>query len=170
MAQPLPELVPEEQDVHADHDGYQCEHVKHDGCLSSHRSFLLCATERSKSGAGFNEHLRGMSRRCFARRRSTPSMSCSEPDLSGFGNSVSNSKGHFMIASGLWAGALGGTRTPNLLIRKRYTYALLASMSSADRPGGCSAVQHLSAFGVLVSPKSGQDRSSPPLACRAGPE
>jgi len=31
--QPLPEPVPEEQDVHADHDGYQREHVKHDGCL-----------------------------------------------------------------------------------------------------------------------------------------
>jgi len=43
--QPLPELVPEEQDVHADHDGYQREHVKHDGCLSSHRFVLLCATE-----------------------------------------------------------------------------------------------------------------------------
>jgi hypothetical protein len=55
--QPLPELVPEEQDVHADHDGYQREHVKHDGCLSSHRSFLLCATEWSKSGAGFSETL-----------------------------------------------------------------------------------------------------------------
>src|SRR6516225_6811072 len=35
--QPLPEVVPEEQDVHADHDGYQREHVKHDGCLFSHR-------------------------------------------------------------------------------------------------------------------------------------
>ena len=43
--QPLPELVPEEQDVHADHDGYQREHVKHDGCLSSHRFVLLCVTE-----------------------------------------------------------------------------------------------------------------------------
>jgi hypothetical protein len=42
--QPLQELVPEEQDVHADHDGYQRDHVKHDGCLSSHRSFLLGAT------------------------------------------------------------------------------------------------------------------------------
>ena len=50
-------MVPEEQDVHADHDGYQREHVKHDGCLSSHRSFLLCATEWSKSGAGFGETL-----------------------------------------------------------------------------------------------------------------
>ena len=32
--QALPELVPEEQDVHADHDGYQREYVKHDGYLS----------------------------------------------------------------------------------------------------------------------------------------
>src|SRR5450755_262254 len=55
--QPLPELVPEEQDVHADHDGNQREHVKHDGCLSSHRSCVLCATEWSKSGAGFSETL-----------------------------------------------------------------------------------------------------------------
>jgi hypothetical protein len=50
--QPLPELVLEEQDVHADHDGYQHEHVKRDGCLSSHLPFLLPATEWSKSGAG----------------------------------------------------------------------------------------------------------------------
>ena len=43
-------MVPEEQDVHADHDGYQREHVKHDGCLSSHRFVLLCATEWRKNG------------------------------------------------------------------------------------------------------------------------
>src|SRR6516165_12545464 len=49
--QPLPEPVPQEQDVHADHDGYQREHVKHDGCLSSHPSFLLRAAEWSQSGA-----------------------------------------------------------------------------------------------------------------------
>jgi len=55
--QPFPELVPEEQDVHADHDGYQREHVKHDGCLSSYHFFLLCATEWAKSGAGFSETL-----------------------------------------------------------------------------------------------------------------
>jgi len=48
--QPLPEVVPEEQDVHADHDGYQREHVEHDGCLSSHRFVLLGATEWSKNG------------------------------------------------------------------------------------------------------------------------
>jgi len=33
--------MPEEQDVHADHDGYEREHVKHDACLPSHRSTLL---------------------------------------------------------------------------------------------------------------------------------
>ena len=43
--QPLPELVPEEQDVYADHNDYQRHHIKHGGCLSSHRSFLLCATK-----------------------------------------------------------------------------------------------------------------------------
>src|SRR5262249_1838793 len=59
-----------------------------------------------------------MSCRCCARRRPTPSMSCSERDVSGFGYSLGYSKGHFMIASGLWAGAFGGTRTPNLLIRR----------------------------------------------------
>ena len=47
--QPRPELVPEEQDVNANHDAYHREHVKHVGCLSSHRFVLLCATERSKS-------------------------------------------------------------------------------------------------------------------------
>jgi hypothetical protein len=38
--------------------------------------------------------------------------------MNGFGSSIGNSKGHFMIASGLLPGALGGTRTPNLLIRR----------------------------------------------------
>jgi hypothetical protein len=33
--------MPEEQDVHADHDGYQREHEKHDACLPSDRSTLL---------------------------------------------------------------------------------------------------------------------------------
>ena len=47
--QPRPEVVPEEQDIHADHDAYHREHVEHDDCLSSHRFVLLCATERSKS-------------------------------------------------------------------------------------------------------------------------
>ena len=43
--QPRPEPVAEEQDVHADHDDYQREHVKHDGCLISHPPFLLRAAE-----------------------------------------------------------------------------------------------------------------------------
>jgi hypothetical protein len=33
--------MPEEQDVHADHDGYQREHVEHDARLPSHRFTLL---------------------------------------------------------------------------------------------------------------------------------
>ena len=52
-------------------------------------------------------------------------MSCSERDVSGFGNSVGNSKGHFVIGSGLWVGAFGGTRTPNLLIRRFMIPALI---------------------------------------------
>ena len=50
--QPPPEVVPEEQEVHTDHDGYQGDHVKRDDRLSSHRFVLLGATDRSKSGAG----------------------------------------------------------------------------------------------------------------------
>jgi hypothetical protein len=50
--QPRPEAVPEEQDVHADHDDYQDEHVKHDGCLASHQFVLLRTTEPGKRGAG----------------------------------------------------------------------------------------------------------------------
>ena len=49
--QPLPEVVLEEQDVHADHDGYQRKHVKHDGCLFAHGFVLPRATKRGKSGA-----------------------------------------------------------------------------------------------------------------------
>jgi hypothetical protein len=40
--QPIPEVVPEEQDVHADHDGYHREHVKHDDRPASHRFILVC--------------------------------------------------------------------------------------------------------------------------------
>jgi len=43
-------VVPEEQDVDADHDGDQREHVKNDYCLSSHRFVLLPAAEQSKNG------------------------------------------------------------------------------------------------------------------------
>jgi hypothetical protein len=46
--QPFPEPIPEEQDVHADNDGYQRERVKHDGCLSSHPAFLVLAAEQSQ--------------------------------------------------------------------------------------------------------------------------
>src|SRR6185437_3805399 len=42
------------------------------------------------------------------------STSCPECDVSGCGYS----RGRFMIASGLWPGALGGTRTSNLQIRR----------------------------------------------------
>ena len=41
--QPHPEPVPQEQDVHAHHDGYQHEHVKRDGSPFSHPSLLLRA-------------------------------------------------------------------------------------------------------------------------------
>src|SRR5215472_1534535 len=40
------------------------------------------------------------------------------------GSSTGNRKGHFMIASGLLPGALGGTRTPSLLIRSQMLYPL----------------------------------------------
>ena len=35
--QPLQEVVLEEQDIHAHHNGYQSKHVKRDGGVSSHR-------------------------------------------------------------------------------------------------------------------------------------
>ena len=43
--QPSPELVPEEQDVHADHDGYHREHVKRGGYPVSHRFILVFTTQ-----------------------------------------------------------------------------------------------------------------------------
>jgi hypothetical protein len=48
--------VPEEQDVHADHDGHHREHVKHDGypashgCPPSHR-FILVRTMPARTNA-----------------------------------------------------------------------------------------------------------------------
>jgi hypothetical protein len=39
--QSLPEPVPEEQDVHADHDGHHHEHVERDSSPASHPSLLL---------------------------------------------------------------------------------------------------------------------------------
>jgi hypothetical protein len=38
--QPLPEPASEEQNIHAHDDGYQREHVKNDGRVSSHGPFL----------------------------------------------------------------------------------------------------------------------------------
>ena len=43
-------MVPEKKDIHADHDAYHREHVKHDDYLSSHRSVLQRAPEAGKSG------------------------------------------------------------------------------------------------------------------------
>jgi hypothetical protein len=40
------------------------------------------------------------------------------------GSRFGSSTGYFKIASGLWPGALGGTRTPNLLIRSQMLYPL----------------------------------------------
>ncbi|HSU31699.1 MAG TPA: hypothetical protein VLJ11_10730 [Bryobacteraceae bacterium] len=47
--QPRPEPIPEKQHVNGDYDGYQPEHVKHDGCLSSHASFYYT---RAAPGSG----------------------------------------------------------------------------------------------------------------------
>ena len=62
-------------------------------------------------------------------------MSCSERDVSGFGYRIGYSKGHFMIGSGLLPGALGGTRTPNLLIRSKIRFVQIRP-SSSKRPAG----------------------------------
>jgi hypothetical protein len=66
--QPRPEVVPEEQDVHGDHDGYQREHVKDDGYLSSHSFVLLRATDWSKSGAGRGQSWRSWPRAARSER------------------------------------------------------------------------------------------------------
>ncbi len=55
--------------------------------------------------------------------------------MSGFGSSVGNSKGHFMIGSGLLPGALGGTRTPNLLIRSKIRFVQIRPSSSIPPAG-----------------------------------
>jgi hypothetical protein len=60
-------------------------------------------------------------------------MSCSGRDASGFGNSVGYSKGRFLIGSGLLPGALGGTRTPSLLIRSKIR-AIQSGLWLSDRP------------------------------------
>jgi hypothetical protein len=43
--QPLPKSIPEEKDVHADHDTDHHKHVEHDGCLSSRRGRLAAMTK-----------------------------------------------------------------------------------------------------------------------------
>jgi hypothetical protein len=46
--QPSPEVMPEEQDVRADHHGYHREHVEDGRNFTSHRFVLLRATTRGK--------------------------------------------------------------------------------------------------------------------------
>ena len=48
----------------------------------------------------------------LARRRPTPSMSCSGRDVSGFGYRFGYSKGHFLIGSGLWLARSEGLEPP----------------------------------------------------------
>ena len=62
-------------------------------------------------------------------------MSCSGREVSGFGYRFGYSKGHFMIGSGLWAGALGGTRTPNLLIRSKIRFVQIRPSLSIRAAG-----------------------------------
>ena len=50
--EPLPEPVPEEQDVYDNHDGHLGEHVERDGCLSSHPPFLQPAAQRRHHHSG----------------------------------------------------------------------------------------------------------------------
>jgi ribosomal protein S18 acetylase RimI-like enzyme len=49
-AAPLQEPVPKERNVHADHDGYLRQHVKHEGCAPSHQSLPLRAPRAGRSG------------------------------------------------------------------------------------------------------------------------
>ena len=44
--QPLPELMPEEQDVHADNNGNQSQQVEHDDCRFSHELTMHLANEK----------------------------------------------------------------------------------------------------------------------------
>jgi hypothetical protein len=52
--QPFPQVVFKEQDVHADNNGDQCQHVKQDGSTSSHRLVLLRENESSNTRAAPN--------------------------------------------------------------------------------------------------------------------
>ncbi len=75
--QPLREVVPEEQDVHADHDGYQREHVQHDGYLSCHDLVLhdgVRQERRPKVTSALGQHVRS-SHILYAERRPVESHS-----------------------------------------------------------------------------------------------
>ncbi len=48
-------MVPEEEYVHTNHDGYQREHIKNDGSAFSHRFVLSREMECSKSGGSCAE-------------------------------------------------------------------------------------------------------------------
>jgi hypothetical protein len=101
--QPRPELVSEEQDVHADHDGYHREHVKHNGYLSSHRFFLLYATERNKSGAGSVKRLRWLNHDAGLRVPAVPSISQHRDDESLRGTGLV--RGELQRATGIFTSA-----------------------------------------------------------------
>ena len=77
-------------------------------------------------------------------------MSCSGRDVSDFGNSVGNSKGHFMIGSGLLPGALEGIRTPNLLIRSKIRLVQIRPPLSIRAAGTLRGDLAVPASSVLV--------------------
>jgi hypothetical protein len=70
--------------------------------------------------------------------------------VSGFGSSIGNNKGHFMIASGPLPGALGGTRTPNLLIRSKIRLVQIRPSWSIRAVGTLRGDLAVPALSVLV--------------------
>ena len=77
-------------------------------------------------------------------------MSCSERDVRDFGYSVGYSKGHFMIGSGLLPGALGGTRTPNLLIRRSMESVRSVRRNPYPQVSVLPGVQHVRRYGLAA--------------------
>jgi hypothetical protein len=77
-------------------------------------------------------------------------MSCSGRDMSGFGYRIGYSKGHFLIGSGLLPGALGGTRTPNLLIRSKIRLVQIRPSLSIRAAGTLRGDLAVPALSVLV--------------------
>jgi hypothetical protein len=71
--------------------------------------------------------------------------------MNGIGSRFGSSCSYFMIASGLWPGALGGTRTPNLLIRSQMLYPLSYERSH------CS-ILHTDRRGAYQSPAANPHR------------